>query len=115
MKHRKALLSGEELLGTKSAKRVRELVKHVSKLCTGKSRTKHIIMVSINTYHLACAKGSVLQCCSFRLVLFITLLFHMLLLLLFGLALFFFVSFCFVLFLFCFWHISKKILSWLEY
>ena len=27
-------------------------------------------MISINTYHLACTKGSVLQCCSFRLVLF---------------------------------------------
>ena len=39
MKRIKALLSGEELLGTKSAKQVRELVKHVSKLCTGKSRT----------------------------------------------------------------------------
>ena len=42
MKRGKALLSGEELLGTKSAKRVRELVKHVRKLCTGKSRSEHI-------------------------------------------------------------------------
>ena len=38
---------------TKSAKRVRELLKHVSRLCTGKNRT-----------HLACAEGSALQCCS---------------------------------------------------
>ena len=27
-------------------------------------------MISINTYHLAYTKGSALQCCSFRLVLF---------------------------------------------
>jgi len=42
MKRRKALLSEEELLETKSAKRVRQLLKHVSRLCTGKKRTKHI-------------------------------------------------------------------------
>ena len=45
MKRRKALLSEEGLLvgkETRSAKRVRELLKHVSRLCTGKNRTKHI-------------------------------------------------------------------------
>ena len=35
-------------LETKSAKWVRELLKHVSRLCTGKNRTKRVI--SINTY-----------------------------------------------------------------
>ena len=64
MKCRKALLSEEELLETKSAKRVRKLLKHVSRLCTGKNRTKHIDMISINTYHLAYAKDSALQCFS---------------------------------------------------
>ena len=60
MKQRKALpVPEEEVLETKSAKRVRELLKHVSRLCTGKSKTKHVI--SINTYHLACAEGSALQ------------------------------------------------------
>ena len=63
MKRRNALVSKEELLGTKSAKWVRKLLKHMSRFCTGKNRTKHVI--SINTYHLACAKGSALQCCSF--------------------------------------------------
>ena len=45
MKRRKALLSEEELLvikETKSAKRVRELLKHVIRLCTGKNRTGHV-------------------------------------------------------------------------
>ena len=56
MKGRKGLVSEEELLDTNSAKRVRTLLKHVSRLCTGKNRTKH--MISINTYHLACAEGS---------------------------------------------------------
>ena len=35
MKRRKALVSEEELLETKYAKRVRNLLKHVSRLCTG--------------------------------------------------------------------------------
>ena len=39
MKRRKALLSEEELL---RKERVRELLKHVSRLCTGKNRTKHM-------------------------------------------------------------------------
>ena len=63
MKGKQALWSEEELfsLETKSAKRVRELLKHVSRLCTGKNRTEHMInMISINTYHLACAEGSAL-------------------------------------------------------
>ena len=39
MKRRTALVSEEE---TKSAKRVRKLLKHVSRLCTGKNKTdKH--------------------------------------------------------------------------
>jgi len=42
MKHRRALVSEEELLETKSAKRVRKLLKHVSRHCTGKNRTEHI-------------------------------------------------------------------------
>ena len=45
MKCRKALLSEEELLvrkETKSAKRVRELLKHVSRLCTDKNKTEHM-------------------------------------------------------------------------
>ena len=47
MKRRKAILSEEELLvtkerDTKSAKQVGDLLKHVSRLCTGKNRTKHI-------------------------------------------------------------------------
>ena len=41
MKRRKALVSEEELLETKSAKRVGKLLKHVSRLCTGMNRTKH--------------------------------------------------------------------------
>ena len=46
MKRRKALLSEEELLVTKERdkvhKRVSELLKHMSRLCTGKNRTEHI-------------------------------------------------------------------------
>ena len=43
IKRRKALLSEEELLvRTKSAKQVRELLKHVSRLCTNKNKTEHI-------------------------------------------------------------------------
>ena len=39
MKLGKALVSEE---GVKSAKLVRKFLKHVSRLCTGKNRTKHI-------------------------------------------------------------------------
>ena len=44
MKRRKALLSEEELLVTKERDkvRVRELLKHVSRLRTGKNKTEHI-------------------------------------------------------------------------
>ena len=46
MKHRKALLSEEELLVTKERDKVRKASKRasetVSRLCTGKNRTKHI-------------------------------------------------------------------------
>ena len=42
MKRRKALLSEEELLETKSAKRERELLKHVSSLYTGKNKIEHV-------------------------------------------------------------------------
>ena len=58
IKRRKALVCEEELLETKSTKQVRKLLKHMSRPCTGKKRTKH--MISINTYHLACAEGSAL-------------------------------------------------------
>ena len=71
MKCRKALLSEEELLETKSTKRVSELLKHMSRLCTGKNRTKHDTCDKHKSYHLACAKGSALQCCSlYTVVLF---------------------------------------------
>ena len=62
MKRRKALLSEEELLVRDNVCKAK-LLKHVSRLCTDKNRTKH--MISMNTYHLACAEGSALQCCSF--------------------------------------------------
>ena len=58
MKRRKALLFEEELLvtkETKSAKRVRELLK-----C---EQTLH--RQEQNQTQLACAEGSALQCCSF--------------------------------------------------
>ena len=45
MKRRKALVSEKELLEIKSAKRVRKLLKHMSRHCTGKNRTKHIWLV----------------------------------------------------------------------
>ena len=41
MKRRKALLSEKELLRKERDKRVRELLKHVSRLCTSKNRTEH--------------------------------------------------------------------------
>ena len=44
----------------KFRKGVRELLKHVSRLCTGKNRTEHI--------YLACAEGSTLQCYSLESV-----------------------------------------------
>ena len=44
-------------LKTKSAKWVTKLLKQVSRLCTGKNRTEHI-MISTNTCHIACAEGS---------------------------------------------------------
>jgi len=64
MKCRKALLSKEDLLATKSTKRVRELLKHVSRLCTCRQEQNGTHMININTYHIACAEGSALQCCS---------------------------------------------------
>ena len=42
MKHRKALLSEEELVRIERDKRVRELLKHFSRLYTGKNRTEHM-------------------------------------------------------------------------
>ena len=59
-KRRKALLSEEELLVRKERDKVRE----VSKRAPEQNRTH---MASINTYHLACAEGSALQCCSLKL------------------------------------------------
>ena len=64
MKRRKALVSEEELLETKYTKQVRKLPKHVSRLPTGRNKTKQ--MISINTYHLACTEGSALKCCSMQ-------------------------------------------------
>ena len=50
----------------KSTKRVRELLKHVSRLCTCRQEQNRTHMISINTYHIACAKGSAfMQCYSF--------------------------------------------------
>ena len=63
MKRRKALRSEEKLLETKSARQVRALLKHMSRLSI--IMRTHIIMISINTYRLACTRGSALQCCSF--------------------------------------------------
>ena len=64
MKRGKALLSEEELL-------VRDKVRKASKRASEtREQTLHrqeqsgTHMISINTYHLACAKGSALQCCS---------------------------------------------------
>ena len=63
MKHAKALLSEEELL-------VRDKVSKASKRASeAREQTLHrqeqnqTHMISINTYHLACTKGSALQCC----------------------------------------------------
>ena len=42
IKCRKALLSEEEFVRKERDKRVRELLKHVSRLCTGKNRTEHM-------------------------------------------------------------------------
>ena len=51
MKRRKALLS-EEGLETKSTKWVRELLKHVNRLCTSRQEQNWTHMISINTYHV---------------------------------------------------------------
>ena len=62
MKCRKAWLSEKSYqLETKSTKRVRELLKHVSRLCTCKQEQNQ----THDTYHTACAESSALQCCSF--------------------------------------------------
>ena len=60
----KTLLSEEELLvrdkvckASKRASEIREHTLHMQE----QSRTH---MISINTYHLACAEGSAFQCCS---------------------------------------------------
>ena len=63
MKHGKALLSEEEL----------DKVRKVSKKASETQQSLHrqeqnqTHMISINTYHLACAEGSALQYCSFCL------------------------------------------------
>ena len=67
MKRRKALLS-ERVIRDKVRKASKRASETRKRLCTGKNRTEHMIhVISINTYHLACAEGSALQCCSFSL------------------------------------------------
>ena len=67
MKRRKALLSEEELLVRdkvcKASKRASETCEQP--LHRQEQNRTHKIMISINTYHLACVEGSALQCCSF--------------------------------------------------
>ena len=64
MKRRKALVSEEELDKvhkasiTKRASETREQTLH-------RQEQNQTHMISINTYHLACAEDSALQCCSF--------------------------------------------------
>ena len=72
VKRRKALglLSEEELLVRNLRDKVRKVSKRASET---RERTLHrqeqnrTHMASISTYHLACAEGSALQCCSFLL------------------------------------------------
>ena len=71
MKRRKALLSEEELLVRKERDKVRKVSNKASET---REQTLHrqeqnrTHMASINTYHLACAEGSALQCCSLNLL-----------------------------------------------
>ena len=64
MKRRKALVSEEELdnvlKACKKASETREQTLH-------RREQNQTHMISINTYHLACAEGSALQCCSLEL------------------------------------------------
>ena len=63
MKHRKALLSEEELLVTKERDKVRKASKRVSE-----TREQTLHRQEQNQTHLACAEGSAFQCCSFFLL-----------------------------------------------
>ena len=67
MKRRKALLSEEELLVTKERDKVCKASKRVSETCEQSLHGQEQ-----NRTHLACAKGSALQCCSFHLFIFIS-------------------------------------------
>ena len=68
MKGRKALLSEEELLVRDKVNKVSE---RVSEKCEqtlhmqARTEPKTYDRQSINTYHVACAKGSAFHCCSF--------------------------------------------------
>ena len=75
MKHRKALLSEEELLVRKerdevhkASKRASETFEHTiytqARTEPRASETPKPIMISVNTHCLACTEGSALQCCS---------------------------------------------------
>ena len=77
VKRRKALglLSEEELLVRNLRDKVRKASKRASET---RERTLHrqeqnrTHMASINTYHIACAEGSALQCCSCSTVIILT-------------------------------------------
>ena len=65
MKHRKALLSEEELLERDKVRKVSKRASETHEQTLHRQEQNRTHLASINTYHLACAKGSALQCCSF--------------------------------------------------
>ena len=62
MKRRKALLSEEELLVRDKVRKVSRKASETCEQTLHKQEQNQTHMISINTYHLACAKGSAFQC-----------------------------------------------------
>ena len=65
MKHRKALVSEEELDKVKASKRASETCEQT----LHRQEQNQTRMISTNTYYLACTEGSALQCCSLHAVI----------------------------------------------
>ena len=64
MKRRKALLSEEELLVRDKFRKASKRASETREQTLHRQEQNRTHMISINTYHLACAEGSALQCCS---------------------------------------------------
>ena len=63
MERRKALLSEEELLVRDKVRKASKRASETREQTLHKQEQNRTHLISVNTYHLACAGGSALQCC----------------------------------------------------